>query len=238
MSYAASSRSDFSKLCENEHYTLRKSVNDFDYIGVRDKLTYDAIKKELSDSNKIHMCCDPSFVYDFKKEKCLVTSLLKGIKDLDDKKKNIVVLTEDKDTAKRIRKNLASEYNLISVFEWHKGYINLEDVSPIEWIKLLEEADLVITSLFHGICFSIMNDTPFIAVPTRTKKDKIIDLLNSQRNLFTIVESENIGNDFSDIVDACIKKKIDYKKFKLSQEKLFTSFLVELNRLAVQNGIS
>jgi hypothetical protein len=135
VAYAVSSRSDFSALSEDKHNALHKYVNDFELIGVRDQLTYDEVKKEIVQGEKLFLTCDPSFLYGFKKELSGANNPLMRTKGVDSDKKTVLVLTEDEPTAKRVKDQLTGQYNLISAFEHHKGYINLQNVTPIEWLS-------------------------------------------------------------------------------------------------------
>ena len=225
--YAVSSRSDFSALAEEKHNALNKYVNDFELIGVRDQITYDEVKKELVQSEKLILTCDPSFLYGFKKELSEANNPLKRAKRVDPDKKTVLVLTEDEATAKRVKNQLAGQYNLISAFEHHQGYINLKNVTPIEWLKLISSVDLVISSLFHGVCFSIVCGTSYIAVPTRTKREKILDLIKDGKN---VVESETINLGFENMVKKTIEEPVDYSGFIKEQTATFNRFLAALRQ--------
>jgi hypothetical protein len=227
VAYAVSSRSDFSALDEEKHNALNKFVNDFELIGVRDQITYDEVKKELVQGEKLFLTCDPSFLYGFKNELADADNPLKRAKGVDPDKKTVLVLSEDEPTAKRVKDQLAGQYNLVSAFEHHKGYINLQGVSPIEWLKLISCVDLVISSLFHGVCFSIVCGTPYIAVPTRTKREKILDLIKDGKN---VVESETIGSDFKNIVKNTIESPVDHSGFIKKQTDTFDRFLFTLRQ--------
>ena len=178
VSYAASARVDFEKCLSKENYeVLERAVNDFYYVGVRDQKTYTEVDRALKEHSKIHMCCDPSFLYDFNLPNISVDDICH--KKLDKNKKTILVMTElTGDTiAEDIYAQTKGQYNLISVFNKHKGYINLADITPLEWLKLIKDVDLVISSFFHAICFSIVLNTPFIACGTSGKSSKLSELL-------------------------------------------------------------
>lgn len=71
----------------------------------------------------------------------------------------------------------------------HPAVKQLFSIGPSEWLWLVANADLFVTSSFHGTAFSIIFNTPFVVllqngVPTN---NRIIDLLSSM---------ELIGNQF------------------------------------------
>lgn len=228
-SYAASSRVKFSILDENKREILKNALKDFEYIGVRDKYTYEEVTKVLQSSKKVHLCCDPTFLYDFDvKEKIELKNILKG-KTRNDKK-SILIMTEDRNVAYKIRKELNKSYNLISVYHKHKGYINLASLLPFEWLGLIKSVDFVITSYFHATCFSIILNTPFISIGTPLKSSKL-------KELFCIREMENyymekndfMRQDLNSMMDNNLKV-VDFRWYVLEQRKGFELFLNELRR--------
>lgn len=176
LSYAASSRSDFDKLNNDEKNIFSQAINDFEFIGVREEVTAERMRSFVSEPQKIHVCCDPSFLYDFPVRKMSVPELLKGKYSLSHKKKTIVVMTNYRPLALAILKSCIGEYNLVSVFDGHLGYHNVGKLTPLEWVEVIANADLVITSYFHGTCLSIIHQTPFISVGSKERSSKIESL--------------------------------------------------------------
>jgi hypothetical protein len=90
------------------------------------------------------------------------------------------------DLSKRTRKQL------ISV-----GYLNpwcdtsIIAASPFEWLGLLQNANFVITSMYHGILFSIVFKRPFCAMVTGYRVNKIVDLLSRLKLSHRILLSES-----------------------------------------------
>ena len=175
LSYAAS----FGRL-ENLTPEIEKKMqaylNDFEVLSVRDRLAYDYLKRNKI-GKRVMRSCDPSFLYDFKEELSNCSNPLDNASEKINKRKKTVVVMVDKNSAEIIRKQLNRKYNLVSLYREQKGYINLMDLDPFSWLKTIAEADFVITCYFHGACFSICNDTPFIALGVKSKKYKLGDLL-------------------------------------------------------------
>lgn len=175
--YGVSARVNFEECLNDEEMKLLKNaVNDFEFIGVRDKLTYDAVKSIVDQKNKVQMCCDPSFLFDFEVDRKKNLNELIGYK-LNKEKKNILIMIEDRKLVASIIKKLNKKYNLISVFHKHQGCINVPRLFPIQWLETLCAADMVVTSYFHATCYSIILEKPFISVGTSLKKTKLEELL-------------------------------------------------------------
>ena len=228
MSYAASARIDFRKvLSESDYIRLKKELSDFDFISVRDQLTYDEVTEAIGEGADVAICCDPSFLYKFDTTNVHVLERLRSEKGFRTDRKTIMVMIDDTKAAKKIRESL-SDYNLISVYKPHKGYINVAVLSPIEWVALIDSADYVIASYFHAICFSIVSNTPFIAVGTRNKKSKLLELLNGTKLSENYRETEDLSN-INELIGSSIGRSADYSEFVEEKRKTFNVFLRHLS---------
>lgn len=171
-SYAASSRSELSSLPEKQYGRLRKILADFEYIGVRDEPTYKEICA-VTDPSKVHMNCDPSFIYDFDVTIEAYDAVLKRNKIDRSENKIAVIMTKNDGLAEHIRYDLEGKYTLISVFHHHKGYINIGALTPFEWLTLIRFSDIVLSSYYHACCFSIIYNKPYIAFGDKNKSSKL-----------------------------------------------------------------
>lgn len=187
ISYAASSRSDFSKISDEQKEFIIKALDDFKVIGIRDRYSFEEISKIIKeDTNNVKMCCDPTFLYDFdisieKGKKILYTK-----KGIDKSKKTLLIMSNDTNMAKFVRKRYSKKFNLVSVYNYYSGYVNLLDINPFEWVNMIATADIVITNYFHGLCFALKCNSQFIAIDSRekvTKNGKIYDLLQRENLL-------------------------------------------------------
>ena len=178
-SYAAS----FGKMVNlknDDEKKMRDMLNDFEVLSVRDQIAYDYIERNKL-GNRVLISCDPSFLYDFKEELNRTVNPLDDVSlGLDKNKKTIAVMVDD-NSAEIIRKQLKEKYNLVSLYRKQKDYISIVDVDPFGWLKIISEADFVISAYFHGICFSICNNTPFLAIGTKGKQHKLGDLLQNTK---------------------------------------------------------
>ena len=235
-SYAASSRSDIKLLSEDKRQILQKLLLDFDLISVRDSLTLDLVKAAAPEKTA-RINCDPSFLYDLKIDKKLASDFLqrklaekKGIKK-GQNCKNVVLMCEDQTVTDRVLDQVkGTEVNVISVYKYHKGCFNVPELTPTEWLLAIAGADMVISSFFHGVCFSIMSHTPFYAVGTPKKRSKLEELLlgTNMESRYSTRESFCTGftiNKPDEISSA------DFEEFVLAERAGFDEYLSELRQL-------
>ena len=182
LSYAVSSRSDFSGLDERTVQQIRGYLNDFAYLSVRDELTRGSIRKYIQPSAAIDVYPDPSFVYDYHADGAGGRSLLADRAGLDPEKPIALVMLEDPAAAEQIRRELSDAYQLAAVFSPHKGYRNIHDLDPFEWLDAIAGADLVCASYFHAVCFSVVNGTPFLAIGADGKVSKLKEVAEASGN--------------------------------------------------------
>ena len=196
VSYAASSRTDFSKLDKEILKTIREYLNDFLFISVRDDLTKSAIQEYIHPSADVEVFPDPSFVYDFKADGKKGREHIAALAGFDPAKKIMLVMMENKDYAEQIRKEFAEEYQIIAVFSRKRNYKNVSELGPFEWLDAIAGADLVCTSYFHAVCFSIIYQTPFLAFGTDGKESKLFSVMNESKNMDRLLtDKEKICSD-------------------------------------------
>ncbi len=226
-SYAASSRSDLKKLTSDNLNIIKQATSDFEFIGVRDKKTYDELFL-LNNNLPLHLCCDPSFLFDFKLPDRNIYDFLKTkTSNINKDKKIITVMTEDKQIARQIVDKLSGKYNLISVFHWHRGYINIADLTPLEWVELISKSDFVLTSYFHATCFSIIKGVPFLSFGTEIKKTKLMELLKEFECEYRFIDDIHKIDLEKEILDKSIS--INYKnKIAIERNKFIQTFLKQL----------
>lgn len=87
--------------------------------------------------------------------------------------------------------------------------INLKDLKslrttePSDFINIIANAEFVITTSFHGTVFSLITKVPFYSIATKSKDDRILNLLTScdatERLIDTIPEDINNELDWENI---------------------------------------
>lgn len=231
-SYAASSRTEFSKLDGKNLETVKKALDDFEYIGVRDEPTFDEISELTADKSKVHMCCDPSFLYDFGIESREMSEILEGKARLDPNKKNVLIMTENKKMGAAIASKLRGKYNLISLFNWNRGCQNINDLTPLEWLSVIKNADLMLTSFFHGTCFSIILGTPFLSFSTGSKASKLEGLFTDEdisRRFIKDADDFWSSDSWEHELEQAMERS-DYSAYVKERRDSFNDFLAALRK--------
>jgi len=233
ISYAASSRSDLSALSVAKQSILRSLINDFEFIGVRDIYTYKEISKYIDVHSRLHLCCDPTFTYDFNPDSDRGKEILNKKYGIDTSKKCIGLMTRDKNLVKALKSEF-SAVNLISLYEFNSTIHNLPNLSPFEWIDVVASIDFLATNFFHGACFALLTNTPFIAIDVRSasyEQSKLYDLLYRE-NLLDRFAFKKDRSYISSIIDACKQgvngEKPCFSQAVMNQKALFQPFIVHL----------
>lgn len=217
ISYAASFGSTtLDKLKNNSDFCrIKKDLNGFSAVSVRDKNSYQIMQELIADKN-VEMHLDPVLIYDFAEE----------IKTVDVNGPYIVVYSYrgriNREEGKAIRKFAKSKgMKLVCT-----GFIQdcCDDyllLNPFEVLGLFKSASYVITDTFHGTVLSIKYGKQFATIIRENNKQKLSDLLekfNLQRRRLT---------DLS-LLDATIEQYYDkgFVQQLIQQEKNKTiSFL-------------
>lgn len=179
VSYAASSRSDFSKLSDANQDNLRKYLDEFSYIGVRDYCTKNEIDA-LCGTARAHINCDPVFTWDFGDLKDVGKQLLQDKCGIRPNDKVAAIMMAPSDNATTIVQQLKNVgYKVVSFHYKQREAINVI-FDPFEWVAVISALDGFVTSFFHGTCFAIKYNIPFVSLEERSKsieRSKMYDLL-------------------------------------------------------------
>ena len=226
-SYAVSSRTNLESYSVEKIEKLQNLLKDFKIISVRDEITYEQFRKILPCDKKIYINADPSFIFDYKINKKNGKRILMNKIKLRNNKKIAIVMLDNGKVSRLIKKQLEKEYHLVSVFWRHNGYVNIADLSPFEWIDIIASADLVISSFFHGICFSIVTETPFLAIGTcYQKSSKLIDIINKTNNKDSYISLKDLKNNKFLLKKKCLKlNKPNGKEYIEKSRKDFKKYL-------------
>lgn len=196
-SYAASGRNDYSLLSEKKQQILAEAIHDFEWIGVRDILTLKEVSKYTAVNQQVHICCDPSFLYDDTPNSKNGENILRK-KCSKSTARYIGLMTSDSRIAVALKKIIDDDVEIVSLCNWHPYTTNLCELDPFQWLDVISSLDLMISSFYHGICFSVRIGTPVVAYGTSEKKSKLKELMtyigrenDYTENLLEILESNN-----------------------------------------------
>ena len=183
---------------ENEKI-LKKMLDDFDFISVREKNSLELLKK-IGITNAVHTV-DPTLLLkkeDWRKiEKKVV---------IDKKYIFVYLLGKDIDARRKISefalKNNLLIVNIPNANEVYDkvddvfGDIKLNDCSPEEWIYLIDNAEYIITDSFHGTVFSTIFEKKFLVFKRNTK----VDINNRMTDyLSNISQSDKFVDNFENV---------------------------------------
>ncbi len=243
VSYAASGLTRHSMLSEEELCFVKECLNDFSYIGVRERKSVQEIKS-LVGEQEVHLNYDPCFVYDFAPDPERGRSLLKKYFHLSGRRKVIVVMYTERPKdgpvlEEYLKQNYGDQYDFVSLYVRNTEFRNNPSVSPFEWIDLIAAADGVISMFYHGICFALLAGTPFYAVEKRSvsrEDSKQYDLLNRldllddfSFGLDDAVKNDGLKNFMNSVA---VGERIDRTAAKEEAREQFDAFINTLRNLA------
>ncbi len=239
VAYAVSAaKCRFVNMPDAERNRLESLLKDFAYIGIRDRKTLNEISKLDAVNDKLHLCCDPSFVYKFDVNEDRGQQLLYGRYHLNKEYKTILYMGANTAFLEALKRQFGN-VNILSVYIMNKGVVNAPGLSPLEWLDVIAAADFFVTEYFHGTCFSIINNTPFFAVETRTSSNdssKIYNLLRDFELLdrYDLQYSENgVKMMMKYISEALNGKGVDFTEIVQKQRQGFKEFVSELRKLKI-----
>ena len=235
MSYACSSRSDLTKMSESDRKYIGRALENFSYIGVRDRKSKAEIEKLCCQT--VNLNCDPTFLFDFKKDKTQKKRHGKPV---------LGIMLAHAAMRDNLIDALGENYE-IRVFYTPIKKSHVQDKSflgPFAWLREIQKCDLFITSFFHGTVFAIKYAVPFIAVSLEDraggKIENLIDELGMNERLVSCREFRN--NEFRQ--DRIVRKILSVerqgvdeayenrvRKFVMEQSQKAESFLLMLDKL-------
>lgn len=188
---------------EEEMAQVISLLNHYDYLSVREKDSSQYLSKLLN--RDVSHVLDPTLLHS--KDEWLQFF---NIQDNEDEKPYILVYALKKDLllkqiVEETQKQL--EMRIITIdqdpFTNFKNDRHIKDAGPDEFVKLFAQASFVITNSFHGTCFSINFNIPFIVTTPPTSINRIESLL-------TAVGAQNRIMADSSNLSALIENQIDF----------------------------
>src|SRR5690606_3732711 len=157
--------------------TLITSLKNFEAVSVRESSLRAQIQEYLSN---VEVVLDPTFLLN-KEEWNNIFNLESPELAMEN---YVIIYTFDNDplcyeTAKRISQTIGSKvYSITSNFFKNSNVnVQLDSLSPIEFLKYIYNARFVITNSFHGVCFSINFKKDFLAIRKGNNPVRVENLL-------------------------------------------------------------
>ncbi len=164
ISYAASFGPKKLTFTEEEKIKIQKYINDYSNLSVREQGSYDTIYELNGKKAEINM--DPTILLEKKEWEKLIPkeNVVSGeyilYYSLGQDKENIELVEEISKKMKLpvITTRYSGRNELFTNFK------RIYDVGPVEFLNLLSNAKLVLTTSFHGTIFSVILNTPFFSI--------------------------------------------------------------------------
>jgi polysaccharide pyruvyl transferase WcaK-like protein len=212
ISYAAS----IAKQVEEKHLIYYEQyLKNFDYISVRENSAKEILSKYTD--KEVSVTVDPTLLISKERWSEIAT--------YNNKTKYILVYDLIKDPVTvSIANKIAKNYNCkIISYSSGKGYDNwycsFSVSSPTEFLGLVENAEFIVTSSFHGTAFAIIFNKPFYTIPHPTRGSRMIDLLHDlglNERIINTADNFSIANkdiDYVEVNNNLIKLRENSYKF-------------------------
>lgn len=190
---------------------ISENIKKLNVVNARDENTKNILEKILK--RDIDIVLDPTLLYSFEKEKAMWNKRLV-------KEKYCLIYTWGGTTVTPqfadVCKKFAREngLKLVSVGE-RRPWCNIQfaSASPIEFFELFMHADMVLTNMFHGTCFSILMGRPFYSFVMPHNENKLGGLLKFLGLESQIVKGcENLKMEIPNIDYAVVNSTLQEKR--------------------------
>jgi len=240
ISFAASANRTFANEISNENIIdIKEELGNYEYLGVRDIHTYNFLTG-LELGKRIHINCDPTFLYEFRETPTLAKKLSEKY-NLDLNKPMIGLITGDKKVGSAIRKTFGDKYQIVAITSNNPNADTwLYDLNPFDWANIFSYFSGCVTSYFHGMIFSILNKIPFVAYDfenfSLSYETKILDLIRKSNldECYINILKDPIENIPKILVNNIENKSILLKKFNTfvnSEQESWALFESQLKNL-------
>lgn len=161
ISYAACALKIFPHvLNEKEKKYIYESLNEFCYLGVRDKMTENLLGYIEIDKKKIQHNCDPAFLLDMNSIPVDIQRLKRKLEDQGvDFNKKIIGLQVNAERIGEVVNKIKHDNNQVVAIRCENRYadVNIKNLTPLEWSRVFSLFDCTVTDFFHGTILSLKN---------------------------------------------------------------------------------
>ncbi|MBC8264040.1 MAG: polysaccharide pyruvyl transferase family protein [Anaerolineales bacterium] len=174
---------------------LKNALNRIDYVSVRDENSANIMRAITK--KPVQITLDPCFLVDLKPEAITPHDagfiLIYGFF-------NKTMIHQVLEYARFVgKKTVSVGYNR----PWCD--VSLDTLSPLQWLGYFANCDRVITTMFHGMIFALLNQKDFCMFSTPYRKNKVGNLLSD------LGLSDRFVDESQSIKEA-LARKIDYPK--------------------------
>ena len=177
---------------QKEIEKLNSALKTFDFVSVREKSGIE-ICKDIFNTDA-EWIIDPVFMLEKEKWEELINKASENIKQQLKDNKIVSYIFLSNETHQKAKQHLAEKYKT--------GITNIrfnDNNSPEDWLYAIKNCELFITNSFHGVCFAIIFNKPFICLSKEMGKSVRFE------SLFEMLEIENKSTTAENIEkDDCI----------------------------------
>ena len=171
---------EFLKSKPSQISRIKKVLPKFDYVSVRELSGIEICKKYLN--TYAEHVIDPIFSLNKDKFDALARKA-KG----EYKNKIISYILDNSTNYSKIFDSITQKYNY-EIYE-----INNKNISVNEWLKAFSQAEYIITDSYHGVCFALIYNKPFIAILNKrrgtTRFDSLKDIFKIKNGFITMEDA-------------------------------------------------
>ena len=219
----------FGNFSQDIKETMLNALNSFDYLSCRESSGKD-IYRDVFGLNS-DWIFDPVFLID----KEYFNKILERA-TVDCSNKIVSYVLDMNDEYNDLYKYLSKKENL-EIANIDNKKLKVED-----WLKSIKDCKYLITDSFHGVCFALIFNKPFICIKNKNRGnarfETIIKYFNIQKNFVNSVNEIYNNNNFMSIDFLTINKKIEEKREadlqiikKVLQENYSNNENAQLNKL-------
>lgn len=223
--------------------TVCKNVfENMEFITVRDKCTEKFVEYCYGRA-LAHHACDPTCFVEIESIEQQVDSHRLVEKYPQIKERYIVLMLLDENISKMIYDKYHEYYKIVSLFKNNKySDVFLYDLNPFEWAYVIKKASLVVTSYFHGMYLSMVQNTPSIMIDlshyANEYESKFYDLIYTRIGVPDIYFStENFDKiRFEKVMEDTLKRKYveRVKEGILREKQTVKPFVSEVEKLLMR----
>lgn len=206
---------------EEHHKIFQKLLERYNAISVREEEGVDILKKayglEADQVMEPVLCLEPEYwnnIAQFSKYKEREQYLLTYILDPTPEKRKAIEFYSNKLGLKTI--NILDGFS--GTYKKNREKLNLPNILPNIWcadfLNYFSNAYYVITDSFHGVCFSVLYNKPFIAIGNRSRGIKRFETLLTKFDI-----KDRLVSDIKIPLDEKYLYHLDYKKTNLVIER-------------------
>lgn len=182
---------------------LKKALSTFNYLSTREIAGKEIYKDVLGLESDFIL--DPVFLIEKEKYDQIATNSSKTGEN-----KIISYVLDENEEYESLYKHLEEKYQKpVEQIDRMSGEYNVED-----WLKLIKECDYFITDSFHGVCFALIFNKPFICINNSKRGSARLQTLI---DVFGI--TENIKTSIEEVYNADLQFNKDYSQINQIIEK-------------------